>query len=631
MISTLPPTIWLDSSQAGSGLASDDAVRNMSDAKSAADGIFLPGPIVIIDRTYTVDDDPADYVWRGFGERISTLIGANFDCDGAAFSGFRLQGNFDDTTPNGPMFAEDCQLDDFRGQINARQCRIGGVFRPVGYCVLEDCHFAQDSADAASAVQVDLTNCTGFTATRCHGRVEFVNRNSATGAYRLDGGGVVAFKSTLVQWSSFVLTGDWEVIERANGASAPLTDYSAGRARTTARAQAAAIFANSATASFTVSGAQSISDTAIEVTAGVQGNPGDLIMVRNTGEVMVITSASGTTFNVTRGFLGSVAQPISNGETIIVGLQRSQVVGAINFLIATIASLLGTTNAGIVILDGKLNVQQDLTRGLIESRSQFRSTLTASYTDSDTVLALADDPTGVFAAGTRMQNVRTGEVVLVGTVGVSSVTVTRGHAGTTAAAMTSGDRMVELAIAEDHLSQVLDSVDNVQSVVDTTFTYVSDLLALLPAIDRVTQLVLGIIAEESVALHVVSGFQTSGDTTIEVDDSAVTGVAVDDVGINLSSGEVVVVTSVGSGSFGADRGQFSSTAQSMQDDSQIAFLRGSDVDRAVTRILDLFVNNAETVDIGAGVRQVTIYEQDGVTIKHRVTISADGLTRTRIT
>lgn len=46
-------------------------------------------------------------------------------------------------------------------------------------------------------------------------------------------------------------------------------------------------------------------------------------------------------------------------------------------------------------------------------------------------------------------------------------------------------------------------------------------------------------------------------------------------------------------------------------------------------MIDLLCNNADIVVNGNGSRTVTIYEDDGITIRAQVTISADGLTRTR--
>jgi hypothetical protein len=47
-------------------------------------------------------------------------------------------------------------------------------------------------------------------------------------------------------------------------------------------------------------------------------------------------------------------------------------------------------------------------------------------------------------------------------------------------------------------------------------------------------------------------------------------------------------------------------------------------------ILEMFVNDATVSVGGGGERTVTIFEEDGVTIKNQMTISADGLIRTRI-
>jgi len=44
----------------------------------------------------------------------------------------------------------------------------------------------------------------------------------------------------------------------------------------------------------------------------------------------------------------------------------------------------------------------------------------------------------------------------------------------------------------------------------------------------------------------------------------------------------------------------------------------------------LLTNDATVVDIGGGVNQVTIFDDDGTTILRRMNVSADGLTRTVI-
>lgn len=633
IVSTLPPRVFLDSSQSGSGYSPDDATRNMSNCKGAADGIYVRGPILIFDAPYTVDDAPAGYVWQGYGEDISTLTGANFDCDGAVFCSFKLTGDFDDTNPTGPFRAENCQLHDVRGQFNANGCRISGTLKPVDHCILNDCDFAQDEAGASSVPVIDLTNCTTLIVTNCRGAFEVTNRNSASGTYRVYGGsGTIAFKSSCVQWAGFTVKGAWSIVERANGASAPITDLTDGRDAANEVGNANALMATSVRATYAASGAHTLATTTITATAAVSGVAGDVLTIPSTGEAIRIVSAAGSAWTVTRGAFGTIPQPIANGAEILLGLPRKDALDAINVLIAAIVSLLTTTNNGIIILDDKLNRLSDLARGIADAHGLYRGATTGSVTNVATSFNVGTDPSGV-PAGAYITNLRTGEVMEVVTTSSSAFTsVIRGKAGTTAQAMNSGDQIVSYSRGIDEMLTIIAKIDtDVVPQLNDTYLNTQSLLTLPSQIFDVDSHVRALIAAESIVATTVVGSHSNSANPIAL--ASVAGIEAGDwltVLTQVSSkSELILVTAVNTGpsTVNVTRGAFATIPTSLANGDIVAVVRRKDI---VRHVLNLFRDNATTVVNGGGDRDVTIYEEDGTTVKAKVNISADGLTRTRI-
>lgn len=623
---------YLDTAQAGTGADVNDAAPDLASATTYADSV-LSKQVFMICPAYSQDVHLDGYVLIGYGQHHTAFTGASGrNSYGTLYVDLTLIGQFGGTSPTSTMHAEDCHLSGVRAQVHARRCRITGTFVPVDHCILEDCNFAPDEGGVTAAVVVDLTNCTSFVMTRCTGRVEFINRNSATGTYHVyGGGGTIALKSSLVQWATFVVEGDWRIVERANGASAPLTDYSVGRSQDTLQGQAHANYAGSNRASFVVSGAQTISDTSIEVTTTVQGSIGETLMVNLTGEVMLITALSGTTYTVTRGAFGSIAQPIPNGARMDLIYQRSSVAAAIDVLIAVLPSLLATVISGVTILDGKVNAVQDLIRGVADSQAHYRAATTATVTDVATSVPVDTDPTAPVIVGSRVQNLRTGEVMVVTGTTTSTLVVTRAQAGTTAAAMLSGDRIIEFNLAEESLQTVLGELANISSDLIDTYLNTQTLLTLPVQIFRVDAHVRALMAEASVTTTTVVGFHDNVTTTLAL--ASVSGIAAGDWLSALGSGgdesELILVTAVNTGPVTVTvvRGQLGTVADILNG-HEVVVLRRKEI---IRHVLNLFRNNAETVVGGGGERTVTIYEEDGVTVKNVVEISADGLDRTRIT
>lgn len=96
-----------------------------------------------------------------------------------------------------------------------------------------------------------------------------------------------------------------------------------------------------------------------------------------------------------------------------------------------------------------------------------------------------------------------------------------------------------------------------------------------------------------------------------------------------SKSELILVTAVNTGpsTVNVTRGAFATIPTSLANGDIVAVVRRKDI---VRHVLNLFRDNATTVVNGGGDRDVTIYEEDGTTVKAKVNISADGLTRTRI-
>ncbi len=90
--------------------------------------------------------------------------------------------------------------------------------------------------------------------------------------------------------------------------------------------------------------------------------------------------------------------------------------------------------------------------------NNFSTTLSAAATNTATTLSLTTTAgltasTTAPATQTRLMNARTGEIVIVTNVAsATSVTVTRGAEGTTAAAMDAGDQVVQVVTRDGLLS-----------------------------------------------------------------------------------------------------------------------------------------------------------------------------------